>query len=144
LRTVVAGKIVQNDDVTPVQRGGELGLYVGLEAHAVHRSTEDPRRIQTVVAQGGDEGLGAPVAEGRMVDEPFPPRRPSAGLAHVGLQGRLVDEAETGQETAHEGLAPEDPALSGLAHIRPLLLNRAKIFFYMSGQDVEEDGRRKS
>src|SRR5690606_677313 len=64
LRAVMAGEIIQNDNVTPVQRWGELGVYVGLEAHAVHRSTEHPRRIQTVVAQGGDEGLGAPVAEG--------------------------------------------------------------------------------
>src|SRR5690625_7817321 len=83
------------------------------------------------------------MAEGRMVDKPFPTRRPSGGLAHVGLQGSLVDEAETMQEPAHEGLAPEDPALPRPAHIRAFLFDCQDVFFYMSDQGLGEGGRLK-
>ncbi|WP_199260697.1 hypothetical protein [Paracoccus binzhouensis] len=52
-----------------------LGLDIEVEHLAVHRAVDNPGCIQPVMAQRGDEGLGIPVAEGRMVDQ----TRPSGG-----------------------------------------------------------------
>jgi hypothetical protein len=40
-------------------------------ANAVDRAVDHPRCVEAVVAQGGDEGLGVPVAERRVIYQPF-------------------------------------------------------------------------
>jgi hypothetical protein len=44
------------------------------------------RGIDAVVTQCGDECLGAPAAERRVVDQAVADRRPAGGLDHVCLQ----------------------------------------------------------
>lgn len=87
------------------------------------------------MAQGSDEGLGVPVAEGRMVDKARAFWRPSGGLGHVRLQRRLVDETEARQRAAHERLASCDPDMACLPDLRPLLLEGLQVFFCVSAQD---------
>ena len=64
----VAGQIVQNEHIAALQGGGKLGLDVEVEQVPVDRAVDQrdierhwfehngERRIQPVVAQGGDEG----------------------------------------------------------------------------------------
>ena len=61
----VTAEVVENDHVAQPQGRCELGFHIGLEEGAVDRSRDDPRSGQAVIAQGGDEGLGAPVIERR-------------------------------------------------------------------------------
>jgi hypothetical protein len=56
------------------------------------------------------------------------------GLCHVGLERSLVDECQPRQHVAHERLAMVDPDIARQRHIRPLLLDRAQVFFCVSGQ----------
>ena len=44
-----------------------------------------------------DEGLGVPMAEGRVVDEALANGSPSRGLDEVGLQTRLINRAFSDQ-----------------------------------------------
>lgn len=60
----VARQIIEDDHVPTLERRGELGLYISFEDFPVHRTVDDPRCGQTVVAQGSDEGLRPPVTEG--------------------------------------------------------------------------------
>ena len=62
---LVAGEIVQNDNVARLQGGSELGLDIDLKDRAVHGFVGDPGCGQAIAAQAGDESLRAPVAEGR-------------------------------------------------------------------------------
>ena len=100
-----------------------------------------PGRIQPIMAQGGNEGLGAPVAEGRMVDQARAFRGPSGGLDHVRLQRGLVDETYAWQQVAHEGLTPRDPDMARLADLRPLLFGGLQVFFYASDRGRAETAR---
>ena len=53
---LVAGEVVENDDVTLVQGGCESLLDPGLEGGAVDGPVEDARGGDAVMPQGGDEG----------------------------------------------------------------------------------------
>ena len=78
-------EVVKNDHVARLQGGGELGLDVEVEQVAVDRAVDHPGRVQPVMAQGGDEGLGLPGAERGMVDQALAAWRPPGRLGHVGL-----------------------------------------------------------
>ena len=52
-----------------LQSRRQPGLEAKIEQLAVHRTIDDPSGIQPVMAQGRDECLGFPVAEGRIVDQ---------------------------------------------------------------------------
>ena len=81
----MAGQVVQDDRITFAQGRRELGLDIGIERRAVHGAVDDPGRVQPVVAQRRDKRLRAPVAEGRVIDQPLPARRPAGSLGHVGF-----------------------------------------------------------
>ena len=134
LRTSVGSKVVQYHDVALLQGRGQLGLDMEVEEFAVQRSADHPRRIQPVMAQGGDEGLSVPVAEGGVIHQTRSAWCPPGRLGHVGLEGSLVDECQPCQHVAHEGLAATDPYPAGQCDVRPLLLDRPQVFFCVSGQ----------
>ena len=67
LLAFVAGEVVEDDHVARPQGRRELGFDIGLEdAARFIAPVDDPGGGQAVAAQAGDEGLGAPVAEGRV------------------------------------------------------------------------------
>lgn len=129
LLAFVGRQVVEDDHIAGLQGRGQLGLDIKLEQLSIHRTLDHPWRIQTVVAQGGDKGLGVPVAEGRMVDKARAFFRPAGGLRHVRFQGRFVDETDARQQVAHERLAPCDPDMARLSDLRPLLLDGLEVFF---------------
>lgn len=76
-----------------VGRYDEL-LDIGGEELAVDRYVEQAWSIDPVVAQDGDEGQRAPLAEGRLGMEPLAPPRPTMGAGHIGLGPGLIDKDE--------------------------------------------------
>ena len=58
----MAAEIVHDDDVTGSQSGEEDLLDVSSEGLAVDRAIENPWSLDPVLAQGGQEGRGLPVA----------------------------------------------------------------------------------
>lgn len=62
--SLMACQIVEDHDVSLGQGRGQFILDVEREEFAVDRTIDDPRRGDSVVAQGRDEGHGLPVAEG--------------------------------------------------------------------------------
>ena len=81
------------------------------------------------MAQGTDEGLGAPMPERRVIRQALPARGPASGLGHVGLERCLVDEGQSFQMSGHEGLAFADPDAAQVSHALALLLKRLQVFF---------------
>ena len=81
------------------------------------------------MAQGTDEGLGAPMPEWRVIDQALPARGPAGGLGHVRLERCLVDEGQPFQMPGHEGLAFADPDAAQVGHALALLLKRLQVFF---------------
>ena len=131
---MIRGIIFPTQDVALVQGRGQLGFDIKVEEFAVHRPAYDPGRVQPVVAQGGDEGLGLPVAKASVIDQTRPAGRPSGRLGHVRLERCFVDKCQPCQHVTHEGLAVRDPDAPGQCDIRPLLLDRPQVFFYASGR----------
>lgn len=76
-RGLVAGQVVENDNLAFAQRRHQLGFSVEEEHPSVHRTIDDPWGIQPVVAQRTDKGLGAPVSEGRVINQALPARCPT-------------------------------------------------------------------
>ena len=130
---MIRGIIFPTQDVAAVQGRGQLGFDIEVEELAVDWPADDPGRVQPVMAQGSDEGLGVPVTEGGVIHEPRPAWRPSGGLGHVRLERGFVDECQPCQHVTHEWLAAVDPDIARQCHIRPLLLDRPQVFFCVSG-----------
>ena len=131
---MIRGIIFPTQDVALVQGRGQLGFDVEVEEFAVDWPADDLGCVKPVMAQGGNEGLGLPVAEGGMVDQTRPAGGPSGRLCHVGFERSFVDERQSCQHVTHEGLAAVDPDIAGQRDIRPLLLDRPQVFFCASGQ----------
>ena len=83
---MIRGIIFPTQDIAPVQGRGQLGFDIEVEEFAVYRPVDDPWRVKPVMAQGGDEGLRVPVAEGGVIDQACLARGPAGGLGHVGLE----------------------------------------------------------
>ena len=86
LGAAVGGEVVQNDDITLVQGRGQLGFDIEVEEFPVDWPADDPGRIQAIMAQAGNEGLGLPVAEGGMTDQTRPAGYPSGGPILLGTE----------------------------------------------------------
>ena len=134
LRAAVGGEVVEDHDIALLQGRGQLGFDIEVEEFAVYWPTNDPGRVQPVMAQGGDEGLGLPVSEGGVIDQTRPAGGPSCRLGHVGLERGFVDKPYACQHVTHEWLAAVDPDIARQRDIRPLLLDRPQVFFCVSGQ----------
>ena len=102
---------------------------------------EQQRFGEAVVAQGGDEGGGVPVAVGhgaaaarRFWGAPVQP-------GHLGVQASFIQEDEPGDGPAW---LPAVPLLAGHRNVRPILLCGAQRFFYSSGRGVRDGARARS
>jgi hypothetical protein len=81
------------DVAGPERRDKEL-FDIGEESLAVDGSAEQARRLEAVVAQGGEEGRSFPVAVRNLVDEPLAAGRPTTKARHAGLgPGLVIDTA---------------------------------------------------
>ena len=108
---MIRGIIFPTQDAALLQGRGQLGFDMEVEDFAVYRATDHPGRVKPVMAQGGNEGLGLPVAEGGVVDQTRPAWRPSCGLCHVGFERGFVDERQSCQhvtECERQAIDPGD------------------------------------
>jgi len=92
---LMAAEVVHDHQIAWLKRGDQRFLDVGSKAFAVDRTVDEPRRLDAVVTERGDEGHGFPMAVGNFGDEPLAARRPAAQRLHVGLRPGLVDEHQT-------------------------------------------------
>ena len=76
--SLVGAQIVEDHDVARLQRRHEELFDIGVEALAVDGPVEQAGRVDAVVAQGGEESRGLPLALRDLVDEPLAPWRPAA------------------------------------------------------------------
>ena len=89
---LVAAEIVHDDDVAAAERRNQLGFDIGLEGGAGDRSVRNPRGVDPVLPQSGDECRSVPMAEGSRPVHPLPLGTPAASERHAGLHPSLVDE----------------------------------------------------
>lgn len=119
--TFVGGQIVHDHDITLVERGNKLGFNIGFEDKPIHRLVDDKWRSQPGAAQGGDEGLGFPVAERRLGMKSFAFQTPPAQTCHLGCRSGLVNEHKPVRFMTHPGLPRGLPLSPGLANVGPVL-----------------------
>ena len=124
---LVARQVVEDDHIAGTQGRHQLGLDIEVEHFPIHRSVYHPRGIEAVMAQGTDEGLGAPMPERRVIDQALPARGPASSLGHVGLERCFVNKCWSFQMPGHEGLAFADPDAAQLGHVLALLLKRLQV-----------------
>ena len=72
----MGAEIVEDHDVAWLERRHEELFDIGVEALAVDGRVEQAGRIDAVVAQGGEESRGLPLALRDLVDEPLSPSGP--------------------------------------------------------------------
>lgn len=94
---LVAAEVIHHDDISSAESGHEDAFDVDLECIPIHRAVDDPRRIDAIVAQGGDKSAGVPMSERGRPRQTFSFGRPSPQGRHVRLRPRLVDENEPGR-----------------------------------------------
>lgn len=127
---IVDLQIVEDDDVPAMQARSELRFDIEIEGRAIHRSLDEPRCGQTAAAQGGNEGLGVPVAEGNCAGQPFANRCPTAQPRELRARRGLVDEDEAMRHGAHDRLSLADPGGAQLGDVRALAFAGQQGFFY--------------
>jgi len=96
----VTAEVVCQHDVAWQKRWHENLFNVDQETLAIDGTVEQPRRLDAIMSERGDERHGIPMAVGRFRFEPFSYRRPAAQSCHVGLGPGLVDEDESGRINA--------------------------------------------
>jgi hypothetical protein len=119
---LVAGEVVDHDDVVLAQGWDDTLLDVGAEAVTVHRPIEHTRCGDPVDPQGGDECRSLPVPPGNAGDEALATRAAAITARHVGRRTRFIDENQSLR--VQVGLACA-PLLTCRGDIRPILLGGA-------------------
>ena len=122
----VRSQIVENDDVVGLESWDQELLDIGAKALAVDRTVEQARRLDAVVAQGGEKGRGVPMPMRDLVDEPLAARRPAVKPRHVGLGPGLVEKEQALRINALLIGAPSPPMT---AYVRAIALVRDERLF---------------
>lgn len=123
---LVAGEVVEDDDVARPQRRAELLFDPLGKAGTIDRLIEHEGRVDPVAAQRGDEGHRLPMAIGHLGVEPLADRGPASQWRHVRLGPGLIHEDET------SGIRPVLellPLLAPPGHLGPQLFGGKHAFF---------------
>src|SRR5258707_1408026 len=83
--SLVGAEIVEDHDVARLERRDKELFDIGVEALAVDGPVEQAGRFDAVVAQGGEESRGLPLALRDLVDQALFPWRPSSHAGHIML-----------------------------------------------------------
>jgi len=125
----MAGQVVEDHNVAWLERWRELGLDIDLEDVAVHRAVNDPRRGQSIMPQGRDKSLGAPVTERGFH---FQPRTASCAATQAGHFGRgssLIDKHQPVWAFEHPRLPMRAPDTPRTDNISAFGFDRQQCFF---------------
>lgn len=117
----MGGQIVEDDDITRLEDGGELGFNIGVEDQAVHRRIDDPWSDKAIALEASNQGLGAPVAKGGLGKQPLTFGAASRGFGHLGVGAGFVEKDQPPTMFTHLGLAALFPFCPRLDQVRPVL-----------------------
>jgi hypothetical protein len=117
----VGSQIIEDDNITLLEDGGELGFNIGIKDHAVHRRIDDPWSDKAIAFEACDQGLGAPVAKGSLGKQPLTFQAASRGFCHLGVCAGFVEKDQPPPMFTHLGLAALFPFCPRLDEIRPVL-----------------------
>jgi hypothetical protein len=96
----VDADVVHEHDVALLQRRSETLFGIGLEHLAGHRSFEHEGRGDAIMAQGGDESDGLPVAVGHFLDQPFALRCSPVEAGNRRRNAGFIDEDKAASDRA--------------------------------------------
>jgi len=136
---LMAAKVVDDDDIARDQGLDELGLDIGVEGLGVDRAVDDPRRLDAIMAQRGEECHCSPMTIGRVPDQACAPRPPTAQGRHIGFHPGFIDK---NQAPAVNPALILSPLLSAARDFWSFLLGGHQRFFYNSGARASKIGRR--
>ena len=122
----MGAEIVEDHDVARLQRRDEELFDIGVEALTVDGPVEQAGRFDAVVAQGGEESRGLPLALRDLVDKALSPWRPSAQAGHIGLGPGFIDEDQPSR--VDEPLIGS-PSFAVATYVRAILLAATRVFF---------------
>ena len=126
---LVAGEVIENDNIARLQCGSELGLDIGVEDHPVHGFVDNPRRGHAITSQAGDEGLSSPMTKGRFGMQPSPSACTPAQPCHLGGRACFIEKDQPMDLLTHQGLAPRLPVITRLSYFGTLGFLGQKRFF---------------
>jgi hypothetical protein len=89
---LMRAEIVHDHEITGRSGRCEPLLDIDVEALAVDRLVQQPRRRDAIPAQGGQKRHGVPMAEGGFAQPARAFGRPASERRHIGLGPGLVDE----------------------------------------------------
>jgi hypothetical protein len=119
-------RFVEDHDVAGPERREKELFDMGEESLAVDGSVEQARRLEAVVAHGGQEGRSFPAAVRNLVDGPLAAGRPTVKARHVGLGPGLVNEDQSSGIDAALISSPSRPMAT---YVRTVLLARDERLF---------------
>jgi hypothetical protein len=102
-------QVVEYDDGSGFDDGSQLGLDIGVECGSVHRALDHPWSDQVAASETCDEGLRAPLAEGRGCWQASTNGCATSQSGQVRLDGGLVDEDQPLRHPPHHRLPVSDP-----------------------------------
>ena len=125
-RARVAAESVQDDDIAGRERREQAVFHIGQEAGAVERAVEDTGGGNTVVAEGGHERQGLPVARQPRGAQARALRAATVAAGPSRLGPRLINKHKVGGIKAALQTLPTRPAPRDGG---PLLLGGRSAFF---------------
>lgn len=102
----MGAEIVHDDDIAGDQGRHEHLLDIDLEALAVDRPVEEPRRLDPIAPERRQEGHRVPMAERSGLWQSLTSGRPAAERRHVGFGPGLVNKDEAGGINLRPELQP--------------------------------------
>lgn len=102
----VHGQVIEHDDVVGAQCGDEDLLDVGDEGRLIDRSVEHGRRREPVAPERGENRVGLPVAEGRVIDESLAAETAAVPPEQIRRHATFVEKHQARRIQAGRGRAP--------------------------------------
>jgi len=127
--TLVAGEVVENDDIARLQCWSELGLDIGVKDRPVHGSVDDPRRGHAITPQAGNKGLCSPMTKGRFGAQSGSDTSTSAQPRHLCGRACFIEKDQPMELLTHQGLAARLPVIARLSYFCALGFLGQKCFF---------------
>ena len=119
-------QVQRHDDITAPERWDQALLNVGPEDQAIHRSIEQERSGDAIVAQRRDKGRSLPLTVWHLADKAFAARPSTVAAGHVRGCGSFIDEYELSWVELDLHL---EPRLPRRGYVRPVLFGRVQAFF---------------
>lgn len=123
---LMGGQIIHDDDVAGAERWGQAFFDIDFEDVAVHRTIDDQRRNDPVVAQAGDKGCRFPMSMRDRGEEPFAFAGAAIKPGHLGRRPGFVNEDKA---FWIKPVLPGAPLGPRFGDVRPILFGGVRGFF---------------